>query len=327
LPRREKCGQRRSARQDTLQEIQLTVAICTHNRSADLAGCLSALSLQDPSGIQLLVVDSASATDERLAIAELVGDHERVQLIRLEEPGLSRARNAALAATPAPWIAYLDDDTIPSGNWTAVALELVSNANPDCAVFGGKTSALFPAGMKPVLGRRWQQLLSIVETSGEGDRSARYNIVGANVIFRTDVLKKMGGFSTNLGRIGSSLLSGEEKVLLESIVGSGMRIWYTERLSVKHRVTPERLAYAWVRRRAYWDGVSDYKIATLLKRRLSPLWLLKVAAATLFLAILYPIASRHEFFIRFWYNVGWLHSYLSAATYELCRTGGRSATG
>jgi hypothetical protein len=47
------------------------------------------------------------------------------------------------------------------------------------------------------------------------------------------------------------------------------------------------------------------------------LWHFKLAAGTLLLAILYPIRSRHEFPIRFWYNLGWLHSCFRAATAKL----------
>ncbi len=306
-----------SSENQLMQNIQLIIAICTHNRSAELAGCLSALCPQHVPGVQIVVVDSASSHEERLAIAKLVESYAEVELIRLDEPGLSLARNAALALTPALWIAYLDDDTIPSETWIEVALQLVGKVDGSYAVIGGKTNALLPPGMTPVLGQRWQQLLSLVEINGEGDQTAHPRVVGANIILRTEVLNRLGGFSKSLGRVGKSLLSGEEKLLIEKISSSGNRIWYSDRLHVRHRITADRLTNEWVNRRAYWDGVSDYKIAALSKRHPSLLWHLKLAAGTLFLAALYPIRNRHEFPIRFWYNLGWLHSCFRAGIAKL----------
>jgi glucosyl-dolichyl phosphate glucuronosyltransferase len=290
-----------------MQEF-LTVAICTHDRSSDLAECLNSLCLQNLSDIQLLVVDSASAVVEKEAIEDLSKRYRKVQLIRLNEPGLAKARNAAIAAARAPWIAYLDDDTVPSPTWAITALKIISDVPPDCAVIGGRTTALVAAGDVPSIGRRWQQLLSIVDVTGEGDQTTHPRIVGANIIFRTDVLRKLGGFSLVLGRVRSSLLSGEEKLLTERIVATGNRLWYSDRLHVEHRIDQIRFSRAWAARRAYWDGVSDRRIEVLMGRRFSIGRLLKVAIALPVLALLYPIRGQQEFFIRFWYNVGWLRA-------------------
>jgi glycosyltransferase involved in cell wall biosynthesis len=292
-----------------MQEFHLTVAICTHNRSSDLADCLNSLCFQNLSDIQLLVVDSASAIDEKQAIEDLSRRYSKVQLIRLNEPGLSKARNAAFAAARAPWIAYLDDDTIPCPTWAIAALNLISNVPPDCAAIGGRTTALLPSGGAPPIGRRWQQLLSIVDIPGEGDQTTCPRIVGANILLRTDILRDLGGFSLELGRVGTSFLSGEEKLLIERIVAAGNRLWYSDRLLVEHRIDRARFSRAWAERRAYWDGVSDQRIEILLGRRLSVIRLLKIAIATPILALLYPVRGKQEFFIRFWYNVGWLRAF------------------
>ncbi|TIN13833.1 MAG: glycosyltransferase family 2 protein, partial [Mesorhizobium sp.] len=86
----------------------LTVAICTHNRSKDLTGCLNALVQQELAGVKILVVDSASSEEERGRIIIATRNLPSVEVIRLDQPGISIARNAAAAAAATEWLGYVD---------------------------------------------------------------------------------------------------------------------------------------------------------------------------------------------------------------------------
>ena len=288
------------------QELALSVCICAHNRSDNLARCLEALKGQCRD-IQLIIVDSASGDIHEAEIRNLASLH-RANLIRLNQPGLSAARNAALSATTTSWIAYLDDDTIPSEQWVDAAIRVISEVPSDCSIIGGRIVPLFPPDGTSSIGPRWLQLLSVVDMNGEGDQTDRPHIVGANVLFRVQTIRQAGGFPLSLGRSGTSLLSGEEKFIVEHLRSNGQRIWYSETLSVQHHIAPQRLLRSWVIRRSYWEGASDRRIDALLGRRPSIGRFLKILFAVPILALLYPIGGHREFFIRFWYNVGWLAS-------------------
>ncbi|MBV9533554.1 MAG: glycosyltransferase [Bradyrhizobium sp.] len=284
----------------------LQVCICTHDKSEDLLSCLRALREQ-AADLPIIVVDSASSAPQRSAVKAISSTYD-AKVIRLETAGLSLARNAGLAAVDSTWIAYLDDDTIPSKNWVSEARRVCAQAPSECGVIGGPVVARFPPDREVRLGKRWLQLLSVVDLPGEGDRTHAPSIVGANVIFRSDAVRQINGFPLSLGRIGSSLLSGEEKFVLETLRSCGYRVWYSDKLKVEHCIAPERLSRSWVIRRSYWDGASDRRIELLVGKRSSVKRHVKILLSIPVLALLYPFRTEHDFFLRFWYDLGWLRS-------------------
>lgn len=289
----------------TVPGFTLTVAICTHNRPDDAAECLEALYAQDLSGIQVLVVDSASRHDAYRSLAQATANKTNLQLIRLETPGISKARNAALTAAAAPWLGYLDDDVVAASDWVAQAKRLIAIAPAACPVIGGRVDPLYPSGALPRIGPRWLQLLSMVQDQGEGESGKDAKVVCGNAIFRCDALRGIGSFPEELGRVGNVLLSGEEKLVVESLCEAGQHVFYSDRLRVGHKVSLERLTRQWAAKRAYWDGVTDQKIRRLMRRPIGILDVAKIAAAIPGLALLAPVHTpAHEFFIRLWYDAG-----------------------
>jgi glucosyl-dolichyl phosphate glucuronosyltransferase len=283
----------------------LTIAICTHNRPDDTAECLDSLYTQDLTGIQLLVVDSGSGHDAHRALMQIVANRASLQLIRLEPPGLSLARNAALAAAEAPWIAYLDDDAVAASDWVAEAKRLIAEAPPICPAISGQIELLFPPGVNPKAGPRWRQFLGEIKQEGEGNHLHGVKMGCGNAIFRCDTLIAMGCFPEALGRVGNVLLSGEEKLVGERLCEAGWHVLHSNRLRIGHKVSKERLTRKWAAKRAYWDGITDLKIQRLMRRPVGIRYLARLAAVIPVLALLIPNQSlAQEFFIRFWYNVG-----------------------
>lgn len=288
-------------------QFKLSVVICTHNRAQDLQECLAALSTQLSTECEYLVVDSGSSPEQAALIRQNVAEHPSFKFIRMDQPGLSAARNAALDVAQGQWLALLDDDAVPAPDWTEVALQLVNSISDDYAIVGGQVRPITPSDVQPRLGRRWMQLISAVETPGEGDCTDKPLIVGANMWFRCEPLRSVNGFPSNLGRIGKSLLSGEDKLVVNQLVAQGWRIWYSARLSVGHKIHRERLARPWAIKRAYWDGISDRRIQRMLGEHISLATVLVMALKTVGLTTLYLVQSpEHEYFLRFWFNLGWL---------------------
>jgi glucosyl-dolichyl phosphate glucuronosyltransferase len=295
---------------DSLKRIgnDLSVVICTHNRAEDVGDCLAALVPQlDKSSTEVRVIDSGSREDQRRTLERLVAGVPHAELVRMDEPGVSLARNKGIGETKGEWVAFLDDDTIPSPDWLENAHRLMSLVPGECAIIAGAVLPQFPKGASRPLGKRWSQMLSIVQRGGEGDCTASCSMVAANVLFRRSALVDGGGFSTALGRHGTTLLSGGEKLLQEQLIERGWRAWYSDRLKVRHKISAERLTQKWILRRAYWDGLSDQRISTLHAHKPNILEVGKVLAKTLALSLMYfADTRRNEFRIRFWYNVGWL---------------------
>jgi hypothetical protein len=82
-------------------------------------------------------------------------------------------------------------------------------------------------------------------------------LAGTNIAFRKDALIAAGLFNENLGRIGKILLSNEELSVTDKIRATGLSVLYDPEVAMSHTVHVERLNHAWMRRRVFWQVVSD----------------------------------------------------------------------
>lgn len=245
--------------------VSVSICICTHNRFDDLRDCLDSLAPQlDGRDVELIVVDSFSSESHASRIAEHVGAGGFARLIRLDQPGLSAARNAAVAAAAGDWIAFLDDDAVPFDDYCEKLLAAVSRAPDDIGVIGGRLVGKWPGASKPPqVGWRWSIFLSLVEDKEDIEDAAAKSMFGANIIYRRSALPGARPFNEALGRNGQSLLSGEELDLHWRLKKSGMRTSYAGSIGAFHKVSAERLTLEWIRKRAYWGGVTEALMADL----------------------------------------------------------------
>jgi GT2 family glycosyltransferase len=240
--------------------LRLSAVICTHDRPDDLNECLAALARNCPD-IEVVVVDSASATSCR----ELVISHQRqlpgLRYVRVESPGLSRARNAGIDAATGEVVAFLDDDASVNPGW-AEELLAVFAAHPRAGCVGGACLPRFTADPPSWLSPRLLQLSSITRwgPAVRRPRSSAEWPFGANMSFRRDALAAAGRFDESLGRNGSrSLASGEDSDMVARVMRSGWQIWLAPDASVLHTVHPDRLSSRWYWRRLWAGGASRAK--------------------------------------------------------------------
>jgi glycosyltransferase involved in cell wall biosynthesis len=238
----------------------LSIAICTHNRPDYLLALVEALLPQTrPHDVPILVIDSASTPPASTVLNRLAQSAPTVISVRLDQPGVSRARNMAFQIATTPWIGFIDDDEIPAPDWVDQALALIRRLPDSCAACGGNVLPRWPAGADPQLSRRWRDFLSIIEQVGEFDQSARPTFGGGHSLIRIAALAQVSGFDERLGRDGTSLLSGEEALLIDGLIKAGWQVWHSDRIRVDHIIEPERLQRSWVLDRAFWEGVSTMR--------------------------------------------------------------------
>jgi GT2 family glycosyltransferase len=237
----------------------LSVVICTHDRTDDLTACLEALATNLNGDLsEVLVVDSASPVPCR-TLVDRYGDRIRgLQYLRLHDPGLSRARNAGIAAAAGEFIAFIDDDASVEPGWDQALLDAFAD-DPRVGCVGGACVARF-AGERPAwLSDRLLQMASITRW-GERPREPRSSAewpVGANVAFRRSALADAGDFALDLGRNGAtSLASGEDSEMVARILAAGWQVRLEPRARVLHTVHADRLTADFYRRRFWSGGVS-----------------------------------------------------------------------
>lgn len=301
-----------------MADCLLTIAICTHNRADDVEQCISTLSRQTASRVPILVVDSGSDARNSQKLAELSIRHD-FELIVVEEPGLSAARNAALANCKSRWIAFLDDDTLPAHDWADSALNAVATASSNTAVIGGRILPRWPGRTPTHVGRRYLMFLSCVDAAAGTTSVPCY---GANMLCRRDVALDAGGFCEEMGRKGANLLSGEEALLIATIRDAGWQTVYDARVLVEHKIPQARLTLEWIRERAFWGGVTEVFLERKRGRRIpSNLNPLKLSVS---IPVLTTLSWLHDpdldRYIRAWYARGALaglrHPCRPASIYE-----------
>lgn len=205
--------------------MRLSAVICTYDRYDILPEAISALAGQSLAGAEMEILVIDNSPDARRS-AEEARRHAGVQNLSWRHearPGLSNARNVAMAQARGEIIAFVDDDAIAVPGWAAAMLRAFDVLGPDVAAIGGRVVPLFRSARPAWLSDRLMAYLSMVDLGDETRTLAEGEwVVGANLAYRADALRATGGFSTTLGRIGTAgLLSAEETEVAAKLKARG----------------------------------------------------------------------------------------------------------
>lgn len=102
----------------------LAIIIPHYNDATRLTRCLESLEPQLDAGVEVVVADNASPCDLSGVAARFDWAHVVVQ----PEKGAGPARNAGIAATTAPWLAFIDADCIAAPDWVSRAKHIATGA-------------------------------------------------------------------------------------------------------------------------------------------------------------------------------------------------------
>ena len=245
----------------------ISAIICTHNREQYLGAAIDSLLQQSFERYEVIVVDNASSdrtpeiVESRLTRLTELDPKLQSKLRYIHEPtlGLSVARNCGATAAKGEVLAYLDDDAEASVDWLA-ALWAVFEQD-QVAIAGGKVTLIWPPETAPP---DWlsDDLASSLGAYDLGDRlthiqDAALTPRGLNYAVRKAFLTSVGGFDTQLGRVGTNLLSNEEQQLTRLALDQGQQVAYVPTALVAHNVALDRLKRGWFLRRSWWQGISE----------------------------------------------------------------------
>jgi glycosyltransferase involved in cell wall biosynthesis len=240
-------------------ELTLTAAICTRNRASWTRLALESLLAQDlgPERLDILVVDNGSTDDTLDVLREVADRHPTVRWCSEEAVGLSRARNRAIDEARGEVIAFIDDDAEASPSWASTHLAAFV-ADETVVATGGRITLAWPGERPTWLADEHESMYSGLDLGTEAQpfELPRFPF-GANMAIRRTAFDTVGRFSTELGRQGTSLVSGEERDLFERLYRIGGRVLYLPMASVVHHVLPDRATRAWLLRRFYDQGRSE----------------------------------------------------------------------
>lgn len=293
------------------QPVSVAVCVCTHNRSDDCRELLQSLVQQQLRPPTIVVVDSCSDAAHARALSATCAE-VAARYIRVDEPGLSLARNVAAASTDADWVAYLDDDALAESGWYAALTHKLNTVDAETVMLGGRVTPLWPRGVSVPQSRRWWLLLSCIDDTEPGLANLGANVCGANISVKREALQQIGGFPTQLGRIGDVLLSGEESYVTYLFIAAGKKVVYEPSISVQHKISQQRLTREWAAERAFWEGVTRLRLTELgaLKRPAAwaPTQLIAKACGLWLLKSVF--ANSDDLMIRFHWTLGALNAHL-----------------
>lgn len=169
-------------------EAGYTVVVPTFQMGSTLPATLASVLTQSVPPDQVIVVDDGSTDDTVERVREL----PQVCLIRQANRGTSAARNAGIAAVTSPYLAFVDADDVWHPRAAEVLLAAITTSR--AAVVSGRGVPFQYTGA-PAWPRLDQGEVSLLDLRRLLHRSM---LVNSATIYRTEVLRSVGGFDESL---------------------------------------------------------------------------------------------------------------------------------
>jgi cellulose synthase/poly-beta-1,6-N-acetylglucosamine synthase-like glycosyltransferase len=256
----------------THERPRAAVVIATRDRPESLLRCLESIRRHDHPAAEIVVVDNRSQGRETAELVErLRAEDPRFRYVREERPGLARAHNAALDHVTSPVVAFTDDDVVVDPGWLR---HLVDAFGREPAA-GCITGMIFPLELETAAQGWLEQSAGFnkgfafevfTEAAPRPDPLFPYAAgtfgSGANMAFRTDVLRSMRGFDPALGA-GTRAKGGDDLAAFFDVIAAGHAVAYEPGALVYHQ---HHRTFAALQRQTfgYGAGLTAYLTKTVL---------------------------------------------------------------
>jgi glycosyltransferase involved in cell wall biosynthesis len=253
----------------------ITAAVCTRDRPVGLVKTLESLSVQEYRRMRILVIDNAPSDDRTCQVVREAQKALEIDIDYVVEPrpGLSWARNRAIAESDGEVIAWIDDDE-RCDRWWAAEIARGYVEVPGAGAVSGiivpaelvtESQVLFENYSGVQRGRGFTRAVFSPATAAQ--QSPLYPLPpfgsGGNMSFRREALKLIGGFDNALGT-GTLTQGGEDTAALSALLLAGGTVVYQPTAFVHHF---HRREYASLRRQlqGYGRGLTAFYLSVLLR--------------------------------------------------------------
>jgi glucosyl-dolichyl phosphate glucuronosyltransferase len=232
--------------------VDLTILVCTFNRSADLREMLETALAQETDGTftyEVLVVDNNSTDDTRAVVHELIArGHSNLRYLFEGRQGKSSALNTGLAAIRGWIYTIADDDFILPSRWVA---QIVSafRRNPAASFVSGKVLPLWEGDVPTWLTREHWSAIALADYGDEEfytDERRELCLLACS--FRAADVEAVGGYRVGLSVSGESIGGVEDLEILQRLWKAGRKGLYLPGLSFLHKIPRVRTTKAYHRR-------------------------------------------------------------------------------
>ncbi len=252
---------------DQTRDLTASVIICcyTHERWDDLTAAIASALAQSPAPEEVVV-----AVDHNPGLLERLRDAfpEVTLTPNVGAPGLSGARNTGLKLVGTDVVAFLDDDARAEAGW--LSAHVAAYDDERVIGVGGRLDPVWETGRPGWFPHDFDWVVGCTHTGVPETAAPIRNPIGANMSFRTEVLREVGGFSEDLGRVGTRPLGCEETEasIRATQRNPGSLVWYVPTAVVEHRVTAARSTWTYFRSRCWAEGLSKATVRQLSREPL-----------------------------------------------------------
>jgi len=223
---------------------KLSIVIVTYNRYKDLVDCLDSILEMDYPPFETIIVDSCSTDDTKKIEA-----YYPIRFVSIREKSMVKARNVGGSLAEGDIIAFLDDDVLVHRQWSKHLLKTYKHIQ-----IGGVGGRVIPynapenyyqKARKADIGKVFKTGLVMgnydvpLESPVEVD-----TLIGCNMSFRKDVMKKVGDFDENF----SGNCFRDDTDYCVRVRKQGYKLLYQPKAHVWHKFKGKTANSQWI----YW---------------------------------------------------------------------------
>jgi peptidoglycan/xylan/chitin deacetylase (PgdA/CDA1 family) len=233
----------------------IDIVICATAAGRSLARCVDAVVAQGPQRLWLAPVDlDARERDDALATAH--GSATDVRVLHPDGPGLAAVRNAALAASDADVLAFVEADVVVAAGWLAALHGAWDAAHEHVAAIGGPIELDLGEAPPRWLGEALHASFATLDYGGAPlvlDPAQR-TLHGGNLSARCAPLRAVGGFLPAYGHHDGRDWLSEEHHAQRELADAGWEVRYEPAVRVSRIPAPAMLRPARILRRRWRYG-------------------------------------------------------------------------
>ncbi|MEM1274560.1 MAG: glycosyltransferase family 2 protein [Pseudomonadota bacterium] len=235
---------------------RIDICVCTFRRPhvIETLASLHAQNLPHDVAARVLVIDNDDTPTAKAWVAQAAGSGP-IPIDYMHRPGrnISLARNAALEASDARFLAFIDDDERAGPNWVAALLARQEQTGAEIVL--GPVRAVYPPNAPD-----WMQRANLHSTRPVWVKGTIRTGYSCNVLMdRQNEILAQARFDLDFGRTG-----GEDTLFFSTLHDAGIAIDFAAEASIDEPVAAERLNRRWLMQRRFRMGQTH---ANLLCRR------------------------------------------------------------
>jgi glycosyltransferase involved in cell wall biosynthesis len=234
-----------------MSDLLLSVVIIGRNEGKRLKRCLESIAgIRGVAGRIELVYSDSGSTDGSPELAKSFGAD--VIAVNAERPTAALGRNAGLSRAHAPYILFLDGDTVLDPDFARTALDALQNDQSIAAVWGHRRE------IHPELSL-YNRVLDLDWIFPPGDAQ----FCGGDVVMRRSALDEVQGYDP-------ALIAGEEPELCRRLRARGYRILHIDCPMTGHDLAMTAWTQYW--RRATRAGHAYAEVSSRFASTEDPFW-------------------------------------------------------